>query len=67
MKRWLLAFGFVNMISGILLLFAPRVLVKTGETLNHMFPEFDEAILSKRKVFGVLLILIAVFLAYTML
>ena len=63
MKILFLVVSIIAFVSGILLLFAPGLLIKVGNVLNQVFTT-DEVILSRRLLFGILLIIVGIFMIY---
>ncbi|MBT3250473.1 MAG: hypothetical protein HN729_03760 [Candidatus Marinimicrobia bacterium] len=51
-------------IGGLLLLFAPKMMIKIGEAFNRMATT-DDIILLKRHIIGVFLLVIGIYLLYT--
>jgi hypothetical protein len=63
MQLVLLIFGILAFLTGILLLVAPKALLKAGEVLNRMLA-IDDVIFSQRLIFGIFLLLAGAFMIY---
>ncbi|MCH8068043.1 MAG: hypothetical protein IID16_02045 [Candidatus Marinimicrobia bacterium] len=57
------AVGIIAVVTGLLLLFNPKLLAKVGETLNRTLA-VDEIIFSRRSIFGILLVIAGIFMIY---
>jgi len=63
MKLIFLISALLVSFGGILLLFAPKAMIKIGEAFNRMATT-DDIILLKRHIIGVILLVIGIYLFY---
>lgn len=63
MATLFLVIGIISFLTGVGLLFAPRVLIRIGEWLNRV-TTIDETVFSKRILFGVFFIGAGLFFLY---
>lgn len=64
MREIALLLGSIAILIGVMLLFAPRILVRVGEETNAIY-NIDGIVYRNRYLFGVLLILASFFMTYT--
>jgi len=65
MEILLLIGAFIVLGCGVLIMVAPKVLIKANDSLNRIKTTVDTTILSNRYVFGVIMVGAGIFMAYT--